>query len=178
MKQQNRSSGDLQAWSVYNETTKSTEMKKKIVKREFRDIWLKQYPWLEFDGHKMSCKNCVSEGKDNPFTSGCTNFRHSTLVRHMSSSQHKAAVEAVSLRTTLHVQAMSSISKENSAVVCALRSIYRLSKEQLLTLKHKLLLNYTDYMAVLFQMNLRLGQHLILRHKQLKKCKMLLLVFL
>ena len=46
--------------------------------REFRDDWLKNYPWLEYEGHKMTCKTCVAEGKDNPFTSGCTNFRHST----------------------------------------------------------------------------------------------------
>ena len=54
--------------------------------REFRDDWLKNYPWLEYDGHKMTCKTCVAEGKDNPFTSGCTNFRHSTLVRHMQTN--------------------------------------------------------------------------------------------
>ena len=35
--------------SVSNETTKSTEMKK-TVKREFRDIWLKEYPWLSLMG--------------------------------------------------------------------------------------------------------------------------------
>ena len=40
--------------------------------REFRDNCLKNYPWLEYDGHKMTCKTCVAEGKDNPFTSGCT----------------------------------------------------------------------------------------------------------
>ena len=109
--------------------------------REFRDDWLKNYPWLEYDGHKMTCKICVAEGKDNPFTSGCTNFRHSTLVRHMQTNQHKASLEAVSLLSTMNKQTMSVISKKNTAVTSTLRSVYWLSKEQLPTLKHRSLLN-------------------------------------
>ena len=125
--------------------------------REFRDDWVKNYPWLEFDAHKMTCKTCVAEGKDNPFTSGCTNFRHSTLVRHMQTNQHKASLEAVSLRSTMNKQTMSVISKKNTAVTSTLRSVYWLAKEQLPTLKHRSLLNLQSLQGCSFPDELEVG---------------------
>ena len=125
--------------------------------REFRDDCLKNHPWLEYDGHKMTCKTCVAEGKDNPFTSGCTNLRHSTLVRHMQTNQHKASLEAVSLRSTMNKQTMSVISKKNTAVTSTLRSVYWLAKEQLPTLKHRSLLNLQRLQGCSFPDELEVG---------------------
>jgi hypothetical protein len=31
--------------------------------------------WLRYDGNKMTCTDFITENKDNPFTSGCTNLR-------------------------------------------------------------------------------------------------------
>ena len=125
--------------------------------REFRDDWLKNYPWLEYDGHKMTRKTCVAEGKDNPFTSGCTSFRHTILVRHMQTNQHKASLEAVSLCSTMNKQTMSVISKKNTAVTSTLRSVYWLAKEQLPTLKHRSLLNLQRLQGCSFPDELEAG---------------------
>lgn len=111
------------------------------VKREFRKEWLEQHFWLSYENNKMTCSVCTSEGKDNPFTSGCMNFRSSTLTRHIASNQHKAALESQSLRNNMCRQSQSLILAKNEAAVCAMRSVYWLAKEQLPTSKHKSLLN-------------------------------------
>lgn len=77
----------------------------------------------------MTCKICISEGKDNPFKSGCTNFRHCTLLRHFSSNQHQASLESKSLRTGIMKQTLDLISK-NEAITGAMRCVYWLGKEE------------------------------------------------
>ncbi|KAH3787823.1 hypothetical protein DPMN_165952 [Dreissena polymorpha] len=56
-------------------------------KRGFQRIWLTNErfkSWLSYDKkeNQMKCTLCVSTGKINPFVSGCSNFRTSTLDRH------------------------------------------------------------------------------------------------
>ena len=85
------------------------------------------------------------------------NFRHSTLVRHMQTNQHKASLEAVSLRSTMNKQTMSVISKKNTAVTSTLRSVYWFAKEQLPTLKHRSLLNLQRLQGCSFPDELEVG---------------------
>ncbi|XP_060568155.1 zinc finger protein 862-like [Ruditapes philippinarum] len=127
------------------------------VDREFRKEWLTKYPWLLYESNKMTCNICISEGKDNPFTSGCTNFRHSTLVRHLSSNQHRAAVEATSLRRSMSKQTSSIISKHYEAATGVMRSVYWLAKEQLPTSKHKSLLQLQKLQGCNFVDDLQVG---------------------
>ena len=117
------------------------DSKKNVPKREFNPAWLEKNPWLKFDNKKMTCEICISEGKDNPFTSGCTNFRHSTIVRHINSNQHRAAMECKSLRFGMQKQTLDLISKKNETVTAAMRCVYWLGKEQIPTLKYKSLLD-------------------------------------
>ena len=130
---------------------------KKAVKREFCDEWLSKNPWLKYEYGKMTCTTCIAEGKDNPFTHGCTNFRHSTLTRHISSVQHKSALEAQSLRCTMQKQTVSLIMAKNDAAIGGLRSVYWLGKEQLPTSKHKSLLNLQKLQGCTFPDELQVG---------------------
>ena len=57
------------------------EPKAKAARRKFQSIWLEKYKWLRYDNTKgMLCSICIECSKANPFTSGCTNFRTSTLT--------------------------------------------------------------------------------------------------
>lgn len=62
--------------------------------RHFQSKWLTLHPWLEFDGTKMFCKHCKQFGMQNIFTTGNTNFRTSTLTRHIASNDHQRAIMA------------------------------------------------------------------------------------
>ena len=48
-------------------------------KRRFAQSWTKEFPWLEFDGQKMFCKQCrdktMKSDRSSTFVSGWTNFR-------------------------------------------------------------------------------------------------------
>lgn len=39
----------------------------------------------------MLCKLCLAHGRKNSFTSGCLNFRHSSFLDHLKTSDHKLA---------------------------------------------------------------------------------------
>ena len=39
----------------------------------------------------MLCKLCLVHGRKNSFTSGCLNFRHSSFLDHLKTSDHKLA---------------------------------------------------------------------------------------
>ena len=62
----------------------STELTKKVVKRNFREKWLSMYPWLEYDSEKqlMTCKICKERGRKNAFTRGSANFKTSNMDDH------------------------------------------------------------------------------------------------
>jgi hypothetical protein len=57
--------------SAIAETTEKSKQNDNALKRVFRTEWLEN----RYDGNKMTCTVCITENKDNPFTSGCTNFR-------------------------------------------------------------------------------------------------------
>jgi len=62
------------------------EPKAKAARRNFQSTWLEKFKWLRYDNTKsMLCSICIGSSKANPFTSGCINFRTSTLTCHVES---------------------------------------------------------------------------------------------
>ena len=62
---------------------------------KFNIRWLNDYSWLKHDSEKgMLCELCIRFGKHSSFTTGCTNFRTSSLTRHAESSEHRNALLA------------------------------------------------------------------------------------
>ena len=53
----------------------------------FHQKWLKDFTWLQDNDREMFCHPCLQTKKSYPFTSGCTNFRLSTLEHHDKSKQ-------------------------------------------------------------------------------------------
>lgn len=70
-------------------------------KRQFQVKWLTDdrfKNWLVYDekNASMTCRICTKMSKKNPFTTGCTNFRTSTLIRHQTSADHTNAISDTS----------------------------------------------------------------------------------
>ena len=66
-------------------------MKKKvpaIVENKIRTVWLK----YDEAKYAMYCTLCQDNGKTNSFTAGNSNFRTSTLKKHVVHSDHQASV--------------------------------------------------------------------------------------
>ena len=55
--------------------------------------WLSDYPWLHYNELKdfMSCSTCRRHKKNNQYASGTNNFRHTNILRHIKSLDHRAA---------------------------------------------------------------------------------------
>ena len=76
------------------ENDQSSEQKSNLPKQNFQQSWLKKYKWLKFDPPKgMFCSLCQKSKKSNPFTTGCANYRTSTLVCHIESQDHQNAFD-------------------------------------------------------------------------------------
>ena len=73
------------------DTTEENENRKADIKRSFQKEWLTKYAWLKYE---MYCSVCKAFKKKNTLTSGSTNFRTSTLVRHIESRDHRESVIA------------------------------------------------------------------------------------
>ena len=62
------------------------EQKAKAARRNFQSTWLEKFKWLRYDNTKSLLRSiCIGSSKANPFTSGCINFRTSTLTYHAES---------------------------------------------------------------------------------------------
>ena len=76
------------------DTTEENENKKDDIKRSFQKEWLTKYAWLKHEEGEMYCLVCKAFKKKNMLTSGSTNFRTSTLVRHIESRDYRESVIA------------------------------------------------------------------------------------
>lgn len=100
--------------------------------RNFQSRWLKLYPWLCYSAaeNKMWCRLCRDAKKTNSMAVGITtNFRTSTLARHVMHSQHLLASSAADERKNFEAATAKALTKEESGVVVALKAVYWLAKE-------------------------------------------------
>ena len=81
----------------------------------------------------MFCKVCNEARKKNSFTSrqGSMNFRTSTLTRHANSRDHKNANQEVVMCRELVTVTRRVLSGNEQAIVCALKAVYWLAKEEM-----------------------------------------------
>lgn len=115
-------------------------------KRGFQRIWLTNErfkSWLSYDEkeNQMKCTLCLSTGKLNPFVSGCSNFRTSTLDRHMASADHVNSLTDKKEQSRMKAAVNSLYDKKKNSVICAMRTVYWLCKEQIATVKYSSLLD-------------------------------------
>ena len=104
--------------------------------RKFQQQWstdTKYKEWLQYDANKqhMTCSFCIKTNKKYPFTTGCTNFRTSTLTRHMSLSDHVNAmidsVEQLNFRRTVETEIQTLLltqTHQQDMVIAQLHKMY------------------------------------------------------
>lgn len=136
------------------------EPKAKAARRNFQSIWLEKYKWLRYNNtNGMLCSICIESSKANPFTSGCTNFRTSTLTRHVESQDHQNALEEVHMASNFERAVVTSVTLQEKTVVSALRTVYWLGKEYIATEKYRSLLNFLKLQRCKDLENLTVGKN-------------------
>lgn len=99
--------------------TIQTNIKKTKYVHSFQEQWTRKWPWLRIsgdvrsdtEGEGMFCDMCVKHKKTNAFTSGCTNYRTSTMERHILSQDHLQALQADAMQKHFTEATSSAIRK-------------------------------------------------------------------
>ena len=82
-----------------------------------------------------------TQKKTNPFTTGCTNFRTSTLLRHQSLTDQSNALCEKEQQQTFRQAVKTAFDSKKQAIVSAMKSVHWLCKEKIATSKYSSLLN-------------------------------------
>ena len=105
---------------------------------KFKTKWLSDYPWLQYDATRkvMLCSTCQRHRKGNAYARGTNNFKHTNILRHIRSSDHKAALQAEGCRS-LTVLSSQAQNQKMKAIISAVRNVYWLAKEEIATFKYR-----------------------------------------
>lgn len=103
-----------------------------VVVKKFQPKWLTLYnTWLRYDSHenRMFCELCKKSGLKNAMTEGTSNFRTSTLNRHVTSADHQRALIAPFEKTNLKKAVNKALTQEEEGIIVAMKTIYFLVQE-------------------------------------------------
>ena len=112
-------------------------MKKQLIsnnsscfEKKFNTQWLNDYSWLKQNSEKgMLCELCIRFGKQSSSTTGCTNFKNSSLTRHSESTDHTNALLASNMQTDLKRAMARVLTHQEEAITTAQKTAYWLAKE-------------------------------------------------
>ncbi|XP_053402568.1 uncharacterized protein C17orf113-like [Mercenaria mercenaria] len=113
--------------------------KKKKHTRNFQEGWLKDpefKDWLIKDKNDnnndiMKCLICCEANVKNVFTTGCTDFQRSALVRHISSDAHRSALKTKSSRNSLKKSLKCAEEKASDSLTFQLKTVYFIVKNNI-----------------------------------------------
>ena len=83
----------------------------------------------------MLCELCTRFGKQSSFTTGCTNFRTSSLTKHAESTEHRNALLASNMQTDLKRTMARALTHQEEAITTAQKTVYWLTTENVATRK-------------------------------------------
>ena len=124
------------------------------------------YDWLKYEDNGMFCKHCQEARKKGPFsgTTGCTNYRTSTLTRHARSKEHRDAVRERVMRKEMASATQRAISQNEMAVISAFRVVYWLAKEEVASSKFPSLITLLKLSGVQCLESLHVGANATYMH--------------
>ena len=124
--------------------------------RKFQLHWLQLHKWLKFDSklNKMFCQVCIDAKLSNAMTLGTQNFKTSTLTRHIKSADHTRAIQAPKQRKEMKAAVEKALTKEEEAIIVAMKAVYFLVKEDLPLSK------YPNFINFLKELNTPFVEHL------------------
>ena len=113
-------------WKVKWRKKTMKVMKKRLIShRKFNTWWLNDYSWLKRNSEKrMLCELCIRFGKQSSFTTGCTNFKTSSLTRHAESTDLRNALLASNTQTDLKQAIARALTHQEEAITIAQKTAY------------------------------------------------------
>ena len=122
---------------------------KKVIIRSFQQKWFNDYDWLEYDSEKklMYCKLCKKCKKDTAFTTGCSNFRTSTLVRHVNCKDHRNSVVESNAQDSMTTVMEKAFNEEEESILTAMKTTYFMAKEDIAIHKYPSFLNFLQFLG-------------------------------
>ena len=107
----------------------------------------------------MFCKLCLGASKTNSFTVGCSNFRTSTLQRHVAHSNHQVSIVAKSMEESMARAVAAALTGKERAVDAAMKAVYWLCKEEIATQKYSSLLSFLELLNTPYVHELRCSEN-------------------
>ena len=104
----------------------------------------------------------MKSGKTNPFTKGCTNYRTSTLTRHVDSGEHQQALRDSVLQENFTAAALAAVKKvcqKDDALLCAMRTAYYTAVENIPICKYPSLLKLQRQNGCQSLCDLKMGEN-------------------
>ena len=97
--------------------------KKPKFDHQFQEKWRAKWAWLvkNDDGIGMTCEICSKCDKSNSFTTGCKNYRTSTIERHVITHDHQEAVKAQTMQRGF---LQASLGNSPNCTICHRQSVY------------------------------------------------------
>ena len=150
---QSTSSSPAVTVTVSSAVSSSTESSGKAgSERHFQDWWLQLYPWLKYDKDKnvMWCQLCKEfrPGSCSMATGIGSNFRTSTLTRHLNNKNHLMALDAEKEQENLKVATQKALTKEEAAIQVAMKAVFWLASECIALSKYGSLIALLKHLEV------------------------------
>ena len=108
----------------------SSESAKITDSRKFQTSWEKLWPWASYDKStgKMYCEACIKTEK-NTFTTGCTTYKMSSMIRHEATADHKISVAAPKLNNNMTAAINNAKCEQDEAIIKTLKLVNCLACE-------------------------------------------------
>lgn len=118
--------------------------------KSFCQSWLQEFKWLEYAEGQMKCKVCREAKKSSPMVSGCTNFRKSTLTRHLESTEHKQATQEKLLRRNFQQSYEQALTTNDEAILTAMKTVYFMVKTLTPTSQYSEHIEFLKFLGMYF----------------------------
>jgi len=122
------------------------------IQNKFLTKWKSYYSWLRYDEDHdfMYCAACSDGGKRNGMVKMAQNrnFKRSTLERHSSLPDHRAAIQAPALQKDLEICQNKNTTKEDKAITVLLKSVKWLVTENVALAKFKSMIEFMHDVGV------------------------------
>jgi hypothetical protein len=100
--------------------------------RQFRQEWLKCYPWLTHNAETgMHCTFCTKHKMKNVYVSGNKDYQNSSLLRHQISDMHQQALKLNKLSENLEKGVETLQNQSVDKLIPQLRTVMFLCKENI-----------------------------------------------
>ncbi len=128
----------------------SSTNEKATPSRTFQATWARGRPFIVYnkDENLMYCSICRDARKNNAMAKGTNNFRSSTVERHIECQDHQLLVNSSKGKHDFQVVSEKAHSKQEEAVMIALKCVFWLVKEDLPLHKYTSLMTFLRELKV------------------------------